>query len=726
MPSEGPSAAVHTFASGPSSTWSQYQGDAAHDGSSPYVGPATSQKSWTATLASGVSGLAASDGTLVVDTPSNGTLMALSLSTGHYTGMFYAGGTGGLRLVSNYPVYDGSAAEYAHYVYSCGIVTCSVYGSNIAQWSTGGGWESTGFGISSDWLLSEANSQVFVTASGSNALYALSYGSGAIQWTDPFHYDLSTLPAVGAGLVVVGFSNSPLVAGVQASGGAGAWNFTADGAVGSPAIAYSAGDFYFGSTLGTLYAVNSTGVKLWSWNDHTLPVTTTPAVAFGDVFLGDSAGTLWAMNATSGASVWNFSAGAGITTSPVVSANHLVYFATTTGLVEAVNATTGALVWSASVGSAGVDGLVLADGQLIVENASNALTSFQSYPITFVESGLATGANWSVTLNGSTEYSKTASITFSRPPGTYPYTVDSVAGYSSDPVSGTENVSSSGVTQYVNFTRAYPVTFVASGLSPGTNWTVTAGSPPVAKTNTTTVRSHGGLVFLEPQGPLTFAITAPSGYGVAKVTGPASANATQTTASVATVPLNLVVTFGPLEILYFNESALPQFRAYSGAVWSVALTPSLSHGGPPSQSAHTNGTSITFLVPHGATYHYYILTPGSEYKAAPSFGTVGIPEHYLGKIVKFTLLVKSIVFHETGLTSHQSWTVTLTSGTSPAITFPLSGTSTAGGLIKFKLPVGTYNYTITATDAQTPSPSPGSFSVLTAPSPAQTITISFS
>lgn len=61
---------------------------------------------------------------------------------------------------------------------------------------------------------------------------------------------------------------------------------------------------------------------------------------------------------------------------------------------------------------------------------SNGGASEKTYVVNFTEQGLPRGTQWSVTLNGTSESSIEASITFSVPEGTYNYSVPAVTGYS--------------------------------------------------------------------------------------------------------------------------------------------------------------------------------------------------------------------------------------------------------------------------------------------------------
>ncbi len=78
-----------------------------------------------------------------------------------------------------------------------------------------------------------------------------------------------------------------------------------------------------------------------------------------------------------------------------------------------------------------------------------------TYTVTFTESGLPTGTNWSVDLNGTTHSSTTTTVTFQEVAGSYPYTVSSAAsGYVASPASGTVTVTSSGGSETITFSTS--------------------------------------------------------------------------------------------------------------------------------------------------------------------------------------------------------------------------------------------------------------------------------
>ncbi len=275
----------------------------------------------------------------------------------------------------------------------------------------------------------------------------------------------------------------------------------------------------------------------------------------------------------------------------------------------------------------------------------------------------------------------------------------------------------------------FAVTFREHHLPAGVSWSVTADG--VTDTNVTAPvpgsSASAGLVSVALPDllgrPANFSLQAPVGYGIALLSGPGVENQTS---GVVVGPAHWNVYFGAIEPVFFNESSLPGFAAYPLAVWSVGLTALAARGGPGALSVTTNGTSLEFLLPAGAAYEFVVEAPGPEYRALPGHGGLHVPPHVLSKVVRFKLLTEKVVFRESGLTPGTNWTITFLNGSSPAVTFPLSATRSAGtGSLGFFLPVGTYNYTVSAADGQTPSTSSGTVVVVTAPSSAQIVAVTF-
>jgi parallel beta-helix repeat protein len=72
-----------------------------------------------------------------------------------------------------------------------------------------------------------------------------------------------------------------------------------------------------------------------------------------------------------------------------------------------------------------------------------------TYAVTFTETGLPSGASWTVTLAGAPQSATGPTITFTEPNGSFSYTVAVPSGYSVNPASGQVTVSGGPVATYV-------------------------------------------------------------------------------------------------------------------------------------------------------------------------------------------------------------------------------------------------------------------------------------
>jgi len=95
----------------------------------------------------------------------------------------------------------------------------------------------------------------------------------------------------------------------------------------------------------------------------------------------------------------------------------------------------------------------------ITSNQVTVVVTSATYTVTFTESGLPSGTNWSVTFNGITQSSSTSQIQFTNVSnGTYSYTVGSVSGYNVSPSYGNVTVNGANVTQSITFSTQPQVT----------------------------------------------------------------------------------------------------------------------------------------------------------------------------------------------------------------------------------------------------------------------------
>lgn len=167
-------------------------------------------------------------------------------------------------------------------------------------------------------------------------------------------------PVVVDGLAYVGGGS---VRAVDVNTGTRVWNFAVTGvSFAQPAVAD--GLLYVGGFDGYVYAIDSkTGYRRWKYQTGA-PVSSSPSIVNGTVYVGN--GPLWALNATTGALLWQYSAG-GIFSSPAVS-DGVVYVASDDNYLDAVDASTGALIWQykPQFGSFGNQSPVVAGGMVYV------------------------------------------------------------------------------------------------------------------------------------------------------------------------------------------------------------------------------------------------------------------------------------------------------------------------------------------------------------------------
>jgi hypothetical protein len=133
------------------------------------------------------------------------------------------------------------------------------------------------------------------------------------------------------------------------------------------------------------------------------------------------------------------------------------------------------------------------------------------YPVTFAESGLPAGTNWTARLTGTQITSNGTTIDYSESNGTYLYNITPVSGYSTN-YTGQVVVNGGPVTVSIPFSNTtYPVTFRESGLPADTPWRVNATNQATDKLSTAssvgytvTIDLANGTYSLASPGPVGF------------------------------------------------------------------------------------------------------------------------------------------------------------------------------------------------------------------------------
>ncbi|HTP55017.1 MAG TPA: YncE family protein [Thermoplasmata archaeon] len=175
------------------------------------------------------------------------------------------------------------------------------------------------------------------------------------------------------------------------------------------------------------------------------------------------------------------------------------------------------------------------------------------YTVTFTETGLPRGSEWSVSLLGTTS-SDQPSLFVSAPNGSYAYSIGAVSGHLSPP-GGTVVVAGENQTVPVSFVSAFAVTFGEAGLASGTSWAVTLAGVTVNSTS-------DEIQFVEPNSTYPYSVSGATGY---------SANPGAGTVVVAGLPVSQGITFTPLPTgeypVKFTETGLA-----AGIGWSVEVS----------------------------------------------------------------------------------------------------------------------------------------------------------
>ena len=328
-------------------------------------------------------------------------------------------------------------------------------------------------------------------------------------------------------------------------------------------------------------------------------------------------------------------------------------------------------------------------GNLTVSNApvsQSVVFSAATYPVTFTESGLPSGAFWSVTFGvGTQDASAGSSITFNATNGTDGYEVSTTEpGYAPTVSSGTVTVSGAAVSVAVTFALAYSVTFSENGISGPTEWGVSLAGieqtayPAESITFTLTNGSYSFTAFAE-------------GYTASPASG---------TVTVSGAPADEMISFTPTPgyTVSFTETGLA-----SGTYWTVVLNGSSGYA--------ITGEPINFTEPNG---QYAFTASATNYRASPASGTVTVNGASVTVPIRFTpITTYPVTFSESGLPSPgASWDVEmLLNGafSSQGIYFNSSSTST----IVLDVPNGNYTWVVTyESSGYVPMPVAGGLTIL--------------
>lgn len=289
-------------------------------------------------------------------------------------------------------------------------------------------------------------------------------------------------------------------------------------------------------------------------------------------------------------------------------------------------------------------------GVAAAHSASDPAPNFlgPTYSVTFSETGLAAGTNWTVTVYGPdpgghgfgflgfhgfrfpifpghSKTSDTSTIAFSLPNGTYQYLVHRVAGYNlTGGAHGKFSVTgASPATIAVTFAKipTYTVTFQETGLASGTPWTVhvTALGPgpcDLGRGQLSATSSSSSITFSLPNGTYRYDVRGVAGYTIAD----SGWHGTFSVTGASPATIHVVFVRETTYQVTFTETGLPHATNWSVVVFS-AWGPADGPGGVLVGTSNT--TTITFSLTNG-TYGYFVpCVPGYAVKGDP-FGTFNV------------------------------------------------------------------------------------------------------
>ncbi|MHB1435807.1 MAG: S53 family peptidase [Thermoplasmata archaeon] len=241
-------------------------------------------------------------------------------------------------------------------------------------------------------------------------------------------------------------------------------------------------------------------------------------------------------------------------------------------------------------GYAGGHGVLTVNGTGV--NRTVAFVQLQ-YAITFRALNLTLGIEWSVTLAGDLRSTTQGSLTFSRPNGTYAYTIGGVPGWTTSGYSGQVQLLGSPVVVPRTWSRfVYEAAFTETGLPAGAAWWVAVDG---VRSNATGDQAVVALA----NGTYRYSIgTRDSRYAAAGGLIPV-----QGSAPVVAVPF-MRVTY----LVTIVTAGGP-----TGAAWSVTIN-----------GTTQPSTGTTVVLPEANGSYPYRITPPSGYRAQPPAGTLTV------------------------------------------------------------------------------------------------------
>jgi hypothetical protein len=308
-----------------------------------------------------------------------------------------------------------------------------------------------------------------------------------------------------------------------------------------------------------------------------------------------------------------------------------------------------------------------------------------NYTLTFNETGVAPGAQWSVKLLlpddvEIVQNSTSSSLSFLEPNGTYSF-YPSATGYTPTPSSGYFMVSGGNVWTTVSFTQVFVVDFDETGLPSGTYWYADL-SYYYSDSDSSTV------AFSVANGTYSFTIFPVGSYTASPASGSLTVNGANVIETIAfTSPT------APTVAVTFTETGLAPLTN-----WSVDLNGYLET---------SIGTTVNFTEANG-TFDFQV-GGASSYTAAPPYGSLTVQGTALNEPISFSTTTPQylVTFTESGLPTGSTWYVNVTGQAGLSAT--VSGSE--GTSVEIDLENATYTYEAATSSTSWTTPGNGQFTV---------------
>jgi hypothetical protein len=347
------------------------------------------------------------------------------------------------------------------------------------------------------------------------------------------------------------------------------------------------------------YTTNSTGVVNITGADAAVPVPFSPQVDYSVVFneTGLPSGTDWTVTVGSASASSN--------------SNSLTVTEPNGSYAWAITPVAGFTTdWTGSLTVAGANVSV------------SVVFTPPTYSLLFAETGLPSGTPWTVTIGSASTSSTSASVLFVEPNGSYSWAITPIAGYSTT-WSGATQLSGANVTLSIDFAEfVYAVTFTETGLAASTTWEATLAS-------VSEYSNGSSIVFSEPNGTFTFAISPVTGY-TTMGTGSVTVDASSASVDVGFTMVSYA--------LIFIERHLPTGTNWMVSIGSSTLSSTSQEIGFPEPDG-TYGWSVTPIPGYTTTWTGSSTVQGGDELVDVTFARVTYP----------------LVFVETGLPTGTMW-----------------------------------------------------------------------